>query len=94
LARGPGATSGVESRCSIQLSYGRPAAQGQVSGYPGADVFCEYTMNQGLVADLEALGLGAESVQHLGVQTDGNELSSFATDRRAADTAHRAQLLV
>ena len=70
------------------------AAQGRVSGYPGTDVFCEHTMNQGLVADIEALGLGAESVQHLGVQTDGNELSSLAPNRRAADTAHRAQLLV
>jgi hypothetical protein len=64
------------------------------SGYLGADVFCEHTVNQGLVADLEALGLGAESVQHLWVQADSNQLSSLAPDRRATDTAHRAQLLV
>jgi len=41
-----------EDRCAIQLNYGRTAAQGQGSGYLGADVFREHTMNQGLVADL------------------------------------------
>ena len=85
---------GSLDRCAIQLNDGRTAAQGHVSGYAGADVFCEHTMNQGLVADLEALGLGAESRPHLGVQADGNELSSLATDRRATDTSHRAQLPV
>jgi len=74
------------------LRDGRTAAQGRVSGHPCADMFCEHTMNQGLVADLEAIGFGAESFQHLGVQADGNKLSSLATDRRATDTAHRAQL--
>jgi hypothetical protein len=64
------------------------------SGHPGANVCGEHTMNESLVADLEALGLGAESVQDLGVQADGNELSSLGTDRGATDTAHRAQLRV
>ena len=86
--------TGLPDQYAIQVNYGRTAAQGHVSGYAGADVFCEYTMNQGLVADLEALGLGAESLQHLGVQADGNESSSLATDRRATDTSHRAQLPV
>jgi len=64
------------------------------AGYLGADVCCEHTMNEGLVADPEALGLGAEAGQDIGIQADGNELSRLGTDRGATDTAHRAQLLV
>jgi hypothetical protein len=57
-------------------------------------VFCEHTMNQCLVADLKTLGLGAESVQDLGVQADRNELSCLAADWRPTNTAHGAQLLI
>jgi hypothetical protein len=60
----------------------------------GADVFCEHSMNQGLVANVEALGLGTESAQDLGIRTDGNELTGFSSDRRPSRAAHCAQLLV
>lgn len=60
----------------------------------GADVRGEYTMHEGLVADPEALGLGAESGQNLRVRTGGNELSSLGFDPGPADAAHRTHLLV
>jgi hypothetical protein len=59
------------------------------SGDPGANVCGEHTVNERLVADPEASGLGAEAVQDLRVQPDRNELSSLGTDRGPTDTAHR-----
>ena len=62
--------------------------------YFGAGVGGELTMHEGLVADPEALDLGAETGHNLRVRTGGNGLSSLDFDPGPADAAHRTHLLV
>jgi hypothetical protein len=60
------------------------------SGDVRADVLSQNAVNQRLIPNVATPGFCAESVQHLRVQADRDELSSVGTDWRSPDTSHRA----
>ena len=72
----------------------RSCPRGWTSSHPNANVFCEHAMNQCLVADLQTLGLGAESVEDPGVQADRNQLPCLTAYWGTSNAAHGTQLLV
>jgi hypothetical protein len=57
-----------------------------------ANVLGEDFVNQGLVAHVSAARFLAELIEHARIDTDGDQLTRFVTERGSTDTSHRLEL--
>ena len=82
---------------AMPIGGGHPRCKHSAFGYSGhvmTDVIREHSIDQRLVSDASTLGLLSETREDRRIQPDCNQLTRPVTERRTANSSHRAQLIV